>query len=159
MATSVHLTPELERFARKCVKSGRYNDVSDVVRSGLRLLREAEERRRQFAESLKEAEEEADPDVTHGAKATYSPRWMRIIEASKRWKARAILSPGARRELLALRVGSQRTTQQRRGPCARRSRRWRSASVSDPWRGGLRPDLIDTRFRFVALTNFPYIVV
>ena len=39
MATSVHLTPELESFARTCVEGGRYNNVSEVVRSGLRLLR------------------------------------------------------------------------------------------------------------------------
>lgn len=60
MATSVHLTPKLERFARNCVKSGRYNDVSDVVRSGLRLLQEAEQRRRQFAAMLQAVEEETD---------------------------------------------------------------------------------------------------
>ena len=33
MATNVHLTPELERFARDCVTEGRYNNVSEVVRS------------------------------------------------------------------------------------------------------------------------------
>jgi len=40
MATNVHLTAELERFARRCVKSGRYNNVSEVVRAALRLLEE-----------------------------------------------------------------------------------------------------------------------
>ena len=45
MTTNVHLTPELEKFARKCVKSGRYNNVSEVVRSALRLMLEREERR------------------------------------------------------------------------------------------------------------------
>ena len=83
MATSVHLTPQLERFARKCVKSGRYNDVSDVVRSALRLLQEAEERRRQFAESLKEAEEEADRDGTFTVESVLA-EMDEIIEASKR---------------------------------------------------------------------------
>ena len=38
MGTNVHLTPELERFAQLCVESGRFNDVSEVVRSGLRML-------------------------------------------------------------------------------------------------------------------------
>ena len=64
MATNVHLTPELERFARKAVKSGRYNNISEVVRSGLRLLQDAETRRRQFEATLKEAEKEADRDGT-----------------------------------------------------------------------------------------------
>lgn len=62
MATNVHLTPELERFARDCVEGGRYNNVSEVVRSALRLLQEAEERRRQFTAMLEEAEREADRD-------------------------------------------------------------------------------------------------
>ena len=39
MGTNVNLTPELERFAQACVESGRFNNVSEVVRSGLRILR------------------------------------------------------------------------------------------------------------------------
>lgn len=62
MATNVHLTPELERFARDCVEGGRYNNVSEVVRSGLRLLQEVEERRRTFNAMLLQAEAEADRD-------------------------------------------------------------------------------------------------
>lgn len=62
MATNVHLTPELERFARDCIEGGRYNNVSEVVRSGLRLLQEAEERRQSFNTMLLQAEAEADRD-------------------------------------------------------------------------------------------------
>jgi antitoxin ParD1/3/4 len=58
MATNVHLTPELERFARECVEGGRYNNVSEVVRSALRLLQESEEKRRQFLAMLRDAEDE-----------------------------------------------------------------------------------------------------
>ncbi|MGQ9367834.1 type II toxin-antitoxin system ParD family antitoxin [Azospirillum sp. ST 5-10] len=62
MSTNVHLTPELERFARDCVEGGRYNNVSEVVRSALRLLQQAEERRLQFQHLLQAAEAEADRD-------------------------------------------------------------------------------------------------
>jgi antitoxin ParD1/3/4 len=62
MTTNVSLTPELERFARECVTGGRYNNVSEVVRSALRLLQEQDELRRQLTQSLREAEEEADRD-------------------------------------------------------------------------------------------------
>jgi antitoxin ParD1/3/4 len=62
MATNVRLTPELENFARQCVEAGRYDSVSEVVRSGLRLLQEAEDRRRQFQAMLQESEAEADRD-------------------------------------------------------------------------------------------------
>ena len=61
MATNVHLTPELASFARACVEGGLYNNVSEVVRSGLRLLKEQEDRRRTFdamiARSMKEADD------------------------------------------------------------------------------------------------------
>jgi antitoxin ParD1/3/4 len=66
MPTNVHLTPELERFVRECVEAGRYNNASEVVRSALRLLQEADQRRRDFQDMLKEAEAEADRDGTHG---------------------------------------------------------------------------------------------
>ncbi|MBF0355545.1 MAG: type II toxin-antitoxin system ParD family antitoxin [Alphaproteobacteria bacterium] len=60
MSTNVHLTPELETFAKSCVQDGRYNNVSEVVRQGLRLLQESEEQRHSFNAMLKAAEEEAD---------------------------------------------------------------------------------------------------
>src|SRR5271166_6593909 len=62
MGTNVHLTPELERFAQGCVASGRFNNVSEVVRSGLRLLQDAEERRAAFVASLEVAVAEGDLD-------------------------------------------------------------------------------------------------
>jgi len=64
MAINVHLTPELERFARQCVAEGRYNNVSEVVRSALRLLQDLEQQRRQFTAMLDEAMKEADRDGT-----------------------------------------------------------------------------------------------
>ena len=62
MTTNVSLTPELERFARECVEGGRYNNVSEVVRSALRLLQEAEQRRHEFRKMLQEVEAETDRD-------------------------------------------------------------------------------------------------
>jgi len=64
MATNVHLTPELEHFARECVEQGRYNNVSEVVRSGLRLLQENEERRQRFLAMLHDVEAEVDHEGT-----------------------------------------------------------------------------------------------
>ena len=64
MSTNVHLTPELERFTRECVEGGRYNNVSEVVRASLRLLQDAEDRRRDFRRMLDEAMEESDREGT-----------------------------------------------------------------------------------------------
>lgn len=62
MGTNVNLTPELERFAQNCIESGRYNNVSEVVRSALRMLQEAEERRAAFLASLEGAYREGSRD-------------------------------------------------------------------------------------------------
>ena len=43
MSTNVSLTPELEKFLQKKVQSGGYKSVSEVIREGLRLLKEKDE--------------------------------------------------------------------------------------------------------------------
>ena len=83
MATNVHLTPELERFARECVAEGRYNNVSEVVRSGLRLLQEREEARRQFTAMLRDADEEGEREGTFTIEQV-SAEMQAIIDAGKK---------------------------------------------------------------------------
>ncbi len=65
MATNVHLTLELKSFARACVSSGRYNNVSEVVREALRLLQDTEERRRNFNAMLDAVRKETDREGVH----------------------------------------------------------------------------------------------
>jgi antitoxin ParD1/3/4 len=62
MGTDVNLTPDLERFAQDCVESGRFNNVSEVVRSGPRLLQDAEQKRAAFVASLDAAVAEGHRD-------------------------------------------------------------------------------------------------
>ena len=57
---NVSLTPELERFAETCVRSGRYNSVSEVARAGMRLLQQVEQQRRDFLAILDAAEAESE---------------------------------------------------------------------------------------------------
>ena len=83
MATNVHLTPELERFARQCVADGRYNNVSEVVRSALRLLQDFEEQRRQFTATLDEAIEESDREGTFTVEEVRASA-QAIIDASRK---------------------------------------------------------------------------
>ena len=45
MPTSVALGPRFESFVREQIASGRYNNVSEVLRAGLRLLEDAEKAR------------------------------------------------------------------------------------------------------------------
>jgi antitoxin ParD1/3/4 len=62
MGTNVHLTPELEHFAQSCVGNGRFNNISEVVRSGLRLLQDAEARQAACVASLEAAVGEGERD-------------------------------------------------------------------------------------------------
>jgi antitoxin ParD1/3/4 len=57
---NVSLTPELERFAETCVRSGRYNSVSEVAGAGMRLLQQVEQQRRDFLAMLDAAEAESE---------------------------------------------------------------------------------------------------
>ena len=51
---NVSLTPELDQFINERVASGRYQSASEVVREGLRLLEEREERRQTALQELRE---------------------------------------------------------------------------------------------------------
>jgi antitoxin ParD1/3/4 len=41
---NVSLTPQLEKLVREKVESGRYNNASEVVREGLRLIEQRDQR-------------------------------------------------------------------------------------------------------------------
>jgi len=55
MPTSVALSPHFEEFIRQQIDSGRFNNVSEVVRAGLRLLEESEAERAAKLHALREA--------------------------------------------------------------------------------------------------------
>jgi antitoxin ParD1/3/4 len=50
---SVDLTPELDRFVATKVKSGRYENASEVVRAGLQILKSQEKEREEQEHSAK----------------------------------------------------------------------------------------------------------
>ena len=49
---NVSLTPELEGFVDQKVESGLYNNASEVIREGLRLLKEHDEIRLKWREQI-----------------------------------------------------------------------------------------------------------
>lgn len=53
MPTTVALGSYFEDFTREQVRSGRFNNVSEVVRAGLRLLEESEQRRQLELDALR----------------------------------------------------------------------------------------------------------
>jgi antitoxin ParD1/3/4 len=63
---NVSLTPALEKLVRQQVKSGHYNNASEVIRAALRLMKETEEFRRAKLKRLKAMLAEAEADVRAG---------------------------------------------------------------------------------------------
>jgi len=53
MPTSVALGKHFESFVRDQLASGRFNNASEIVRAGLRLLEESEQRRRLELDALR----------------------------------------------------------------------------------------------------------
>ena len=83
MSTNVSLTPALEDFAHTCVESGRFNNVSEVVSSALRLLQENEEKRVRFDAMLDTVQEEADREGVYSLDQVLSEMDEIIDNASR----------------------------------------------------------------------------
>lgn len=77
MPRSFALGERFERFIDRQVKNGRFNNASEVVRAGLRLLEDDEQTRRLKIADLRAMVDEADrdprPDIT-GAEVLESVR-------------------------------------------------------------------------------------
>ena len=66
--TTVALGPHFEEFIQASILSGRYNNASEVVRSGLRLLEDKEQKMAALRHAIKEGmdsgiAEDFDPDA------------------------------------------------------------------------------------------------
>ena len=75
MPTSVALSPHFETFIRDQVESGRYNNVSEVVRAGLRLLEDTE---RQQAIQLQALRNDIAAGKASGAALASDPVFDRL---------------------------------------------------------------------------------
>lgn len=58
---NVSLTPELDRFIREKLESGRYRSSSEVVREALRLLEERERVREQLRSEIQKGIDSDEP--------------------------------------------------------------------------------------------------
>ena len=72
---NVSLTSELEKFVEGKVESGLYNNASEVVREGLRLLKEHDEIRMKWREQIERGWLQAQTgQVVDGPKAMANAR-------------------------------------------------------------------------------------
>jgi antitoxin ParD1/3/4 len=82
---NVSLTPELEKFIDGKVESGLYNNASEVVREGLRLLKEQDEVRLKWREQIERGWLQAQAgEVTDGPNAMAAIRHRVSTRVKKR---------------------------------------------------------------------------
>jgi len=86
MSTNVSLTSELEHFIQQKVKSGFYASTSEVIRAGLRLLKEQDSLQETKLEILKE---EIQKGYNSG-KATPLDMQSVITEAREKYDSQTI---------------------------------------------------------------------
>ena len=90
---SVSFTPQQAEFLAACVASGRYQSMSEVVREGLRLLEDRQERRRVELERARTLIQEGADQLDRGQVIdgeTFFREWdeeLDALEAGRRRKA------------------------------------------------------------------------
>jgi antitoxin ParD1/3/4 len=81
---NVNLTEELDRFVLSKVESGRYENASEVVRSGLRALEREEQEYEAKLAALRAAIDEGDSSgVFEGDPFEYVRKNRRILAATR----------------------------------------------------------------------------
>jgi antitoxin ParD1/3/4 len=93
---NISLTPQLEKMVEKKVKSGMYHTASEVVREGLRLLKERDDEyerlKRDIQEGIDDIERgnytEWDLDNIHLLSEDIKRRGMKRLVAEKARRAR-----------------------------------------------------------------------
>src|SRR5688572_8429817 len=84
VSMNVSLTPELERFVDGKVESGLYNNASEVVREGLRLLKEHDEVRRRWTEQIERGWQQAQAGQVVPGHEAFRKAGDRLAQRKKR---------------------------------------------------------------------------
>ena len=71
---NVNLPDHQAKFIQQRVKSGRYQNASEVVRAGLRLLEQQESEDQLRLQALKKITQQAFDALDHGEHATFTPQ-------------------------------------------------------------------------------------
>ena len=80
---NISLTPELERFVQGKVASGLYNNASEVIREGLRLLKEQDEVRLRWRQQIERGWQQA-----RAGDAVDGPTTVREIKSRLKTRAK-----------------------------------------------------------------------
>ena len=78
---NVSLTPQLEKMIRDKVESGRYNNASEVVREGLRLIEERDRKLDWLRAEIAKGDAEHDAGMSFKVDDDYFNRVNREVKA------------------------------------------------------------------------------
>jgi len=81
---NISLTPELEQYVHRKVRSGLYHSASEVIREGLRLLKEKDEVHRSKLEELRHEIQIGIDQARRGELATFTEETLNEIRAQGR---------------------------------------------------------------------------
>ncbi len=81
---NVSLTPELEQYVNKRVQSGLYHSASEVIREGLRLLKEKEEVHQGKLEHLRRDLQIGIDQADSGQVSTFTRETLKEIKSKGR---------------------------------------------------------------------------
>jgi antitoxin ParD1/3/4 len=77
---NVSLTPELEQYVNKRVQSGLYHSASEVIREGLRLLKEKDEIHQRKLEDLQREIQIGIDQADRGQVSTFTKETLKDIK-------------------------------------------------------------------------------
>lgn len=77
---NVSLTPELEQYVNKRVQSGLYHSASEVIREGLRLLKEKDEVHQTKLEQLRREVQIGIDQAGRGQVSTFNKETLKEIK-------------------------------------------------------------------------------
>lgn len=86
---NISLTPELEKFVSSKVESGMYHTASEVIREGLRLLKEKEELHQRKLVELRAAIQEGIDQADRGQVSPFNEETLKEVRARGREKLAA----------------------------------------------------------------------
>ena len=81
---NVSLTPELEQYVNKRVQSGLYHSASEVIREGLRLLKEKDEVHQKKLEQLRREVQIGVDQAGRGQVSTFNKETLKEIKSQGR---------------------------------------------------------------------------
>lgn len=89
---NISLTPELDTFVQQKVQTGMYHSASEVIREGLRLLREQDELRQARLNQLRKDVDVGVNQIDQGTYTEYSAASMPALAEDIKAKGRRLLT-------------------------------------------------------------------